>query len=189
MTQHIDMLNPDVPATNHMMVDIETLGIEYNSPIVQIGAVVFTESGIITGREWDIEFPKSLEHASMSTILWWLGRPKENIDAVFGSKNRIRLGTALHQLGKFYKEFDCQTVWSKGPDFDLNMIEGKFKIFPEMEVPWKYNAKRDYRTILKMFQGIPPTISVKDIKHSAHSDAFDQTTHLLKIVDIVGLTL
>lgn len=179
--------NPAVPDVKFMMVDIETLGVNRDAPIIQLGAVIFNYSGIISTRNWNIEFPRSLQYADISTILWWMDRPKEIRDQVFCTFDRVSLARALNEFCELYKQHSPKTVWSKGPDFDLVLLQEKLKFFPDLEVPWKYSAKRDYRTAAKMFSDIPPVRP--GAVHSADQDAIDQANHLIRIIADVGGSL
>lgn len=171
----------------HIMIDIETLGVRLDAPIIQLGYCVFNKNRILKSTEINIEFPTTLEKADLSTVLWWMKQDKKVIEQVFNPDNRKSLYHALNSMVWEFKEREIVSVWSKGPQFDIAMLEGKFKYFHQITIPWKYFMVRDYRTIKESFPDIQD--DNKKVVHSAEADAIHQARHLIKIAYTLGMDI
>lgn len=175
----------------NIMIDIETLGTSQTSLILSIGAVEFTAEGVTKGFEVNIQ-PESCEALGLTvdvrTVMWWLDQPKEAQNAFFVGK-KVNLPRALIELTTAFNWKDA-VVWSNGSDFDFPILENAFKAC-DVEAPWKYYNKRDFRTLKR----IVPSAEYDEIKvdatvgHKALDDAKSQALTLINIMNYLGLDL
>lgn len=158
---------------NRMMVDIETLSVRPNAYVASIGIVVFNERGIIMSAQFSLE-PREKhpdEHIDVNTVKFWMGQDKEAKDKLFGDCDADR---ALRCLYEAYRNFTCEELWARGPQFDVCAIENLMRI-RGFTPPWKYYEIRDLRTVLKKDNLVP----FEGTKHVAEDDALHQVKNLL----------
>lgn len=159
-----------------VMIDIETFDTAATAVILSIGAVrMDMESlSVIPDQVFYVEVDAQKQvqlgrTRSKDTIDWWLqqgGCP---------CKGEVELLFALQNLADWI-EPDTE-IWCKGTDFDTQILGNAYKQL-YLQVPWKYNAVRDCRTIFKTFKIDWPTANT----HNALEDAKNQATQLMDIL-------
>lgn len=129
---------------NHVMLDIETLGLETGSAIVSIGAVRFDagQLGETFYRSVDIE---SCQDAGLTldanTLKWWLSQDDAVVDELAGGDP---LADVLEAFSEFYP--DGASVWANSPSFDCEMLERAYDAVGLSE-PWEFYDERCVRTL------------------------------------------
>lgn len=172
---------------NHVMIDIETLGLEPSAVILSIGAVAFgmDHKPDTPMQEFYVEVSMGNQGGRIintDTIKWWMSqsiKPPMN--------GTISLHQALRDLNDFVwmKSIGDQApyVWANGTDFDISILYDAYR--EHLIAPaWKYSDVRDYRTVAKMFSGVvsrPQNMN----QHNALSDARMQALHLNAILTVV----
>jgi hypothetical protein len=165
-----------------VMVDLETLGTNPRSPILELACVVFTTEG---GEVEDVPpFYAQIDLASYEplkdqfeidygTVKWWAG--KSNCKYVFSGETPLRdalLGMSLW----WSKHFRLQNpaIYSQGSDFDFPILKHAFVAAGlEKHIPWKFWNQRDTRTIYSI-PGRKALTEPKEVAHSALRDCRDQ---------------
>lgn len=146
------------------MTDIETLGQNSDSTIIQISAIAFD---IKTGEHFslfneiaDISKNEIPLNVTGSTIKWWLNTNKELFTELinrgeFSSEQVLR---NFHKwLTDLYKDDKKVYLWGNGILFDNKMIQHQFESLG-LNYPIFYRNDRDVRTILELASiklGIP----------------------------------
>ena len=165
------------------MIDLETLGTKPNACITQIGAMFFepVSGGKCrndVGFEYHVNIQSCFDHGLTmdgDTVSWWLTQDNAAREAfVLGQqKNPPSLPEALMALINWPLAngyaWNGINVWANSPDFDLTILQSAF-IACGLEVPWRYNAKRDCRTLFWMVGG-PPAVENVGTGHKAIDDA------------------
>lgn len=161
---------------NHLMIDLETLGTSADAVILSVGAVKFDlESDKIDGEGFygSISVGSNMDagrRISEDTLLWWLKQPAA-AQAVF-HEDKLSLEQALIDLSDWLGS-NKWVVWSKGPGFDIAMLEHAYKQFG-MSPPWEFWNARCVRT----YMGLPGAKGIQapneGVKHNALSDAYGQ---------------
>lgn len=166
---------------SHVMIDIETLGLQINSDIIAIGVVVFDAHGIIEQHEWFCNLQDS--HVDGNTLQWHLNSNAKFIHN-WAEAEKVALYIALSNLAKVIKPTDI--VWCKSTDFDIAMIRYWLNKFG-LQTPWHYRNIRDYRTTANLF----PSIAMKEsyAKHSALNDCMNQAEHLIALHDASNVNI
>ena len=129
----------------NIMLDLETLDVIPSGVILSIGAVEFSDTDL--GKEFHerIDIDSCLRlgmTVSGKTIQWWMGQD-EKAKKLFDTDGR-RVDAVLHDLVAAF-EWKDTLVWANGGSFDIPMLENAFRT-TGIEIPWGYNATRDYRT-------------------------------------------
>ena len=184
--------------SEHIMLDLETLGEGSHAAIWTIGAVKFdpnagdddTDGIHIPG--WKDEFHVrvnmkssfALGRADAGTVEWWMqtlrNEPRENILKM----PEVDLIEALDGFKEWFGE--DKPVWGNGATFDNVILSNAFSAC-NIERPWSFKSDRCYRT----FKSLAPDVKPIDVgvAHGALDDALAQAWHMQRIVKHLNLTL
>lgn len=191
----------------HLMVDIETLGIESWAPIVSIGAVLFDPQATDTFealhdrsflRLIDIEDAiKTCGPVNGGTIKWWFGQKDEAIKRLING-DAISLKGALSDLWIYSHVRGDRNpavallplptnIWAKSPDFDCKIIEsacGRVQI----KYPFFFATQRCVRTAVDLAfpDGDVPEFT-SGVGHDARDDAVNQALLVQACYRALGL--
>lgn len=178
-----------------VMVDIETLGTNSDSTVIQIAAMAFD---IITGETKDTfeviadisknEFPISV---TGRTIQWWLNTNSGLFKKLImnGSVSSEEMVFQFHQWLKVlqvrYGEKNVY-LWGNGILFDNKMIAHQMELVG-LNYPVFYRNDRDVRTIVDL-AGAKSGLSEKELKAKFNDDslvahnAFDDVIYQISLV-------
>jgi DNA polymerase III epsilon subunit-like protein len=160
----------------HIMIDLETLGLRPTSVVLSLGAVSFSPSGI--EKEYYAELGlqyQAYRTTDPSTIAWWAtqgGIPSN------GTVHPAVAVTALEDL--IEGEQNTVRIWANGTDFDIPLLYS-LAYEHNLAPAWKYSNVRDYRTVSRLFPGVPKDANPE--AHNALSDARTQANHLIRILN------
>jgi len=168
----------------HIMVDLETLGTDDNSAILQIGAVRFDPNtgAISTAEGW---FRQKVQltcpfigKIDADTVRWWMTQDKEAQRRVFTeTPHDLPLPEALDAFAQWVQDQGgVDTVWANSPSFDLKLLQQAWHRCPTKEdYPFPFWKEMDFRTVKKIGQtlGVPQPIFT-GVKHDALDDAYRQ---------------
>lgn len=166
----------------HLMVDIETLGSRPGAAIASIGAVVFTEDGVVSEFETTVDIEGQRELGlkfDASTILWWLQQPKEAINATFARRGPS-LFTALSDLAIFAADEGVVDYWSHGATFDLVLLNEASLITGAPPLVKDFRRARDTRTLFEITDVNPKTFMGTGTAHNAVDDARAQALAVIE---------
>lgn len=147
--------------------DIETLGIGPEAMILSIAAVKFDritgELGEEFSRVIDITAPLGGGTIDASTVVWWMGKPQQVRDAVFGeSVERVPLRQALAEFSEFIGftdelpdgEYPDVQLWQRG-DKDNQWLTSAYAGM-QLQLPFRYWQVSDQRTLCDLFKPFLP---------------------------------
>jgi len=170
--------------TNDISVDCETLGTDYDAPILSIGAVAFDRTTGKLGAKFyqaiDLDSTIKSGRVSGSTLAWWMTQ-STSAKAIFTAKETQSLATVLLAFSDW-----CRTVgkgiprvWAKGPSADVTWIEHAMLTGGHgLAVPWHYTNVRCVRTIIELAEELTAfdqrTVKNVGIAHNALDDAVYQ---------------
>jgi hypothetical protein len=166
-----------------VMVDIESMSKRFDAAIVSIAANTFSlDKGIgnVFYINVDLESCESKGlRISGDTVTWWLKKSKEAQNKLF-DPNPVSLVFALFELNKWFENIHeiepIPNVWSKG-NFDIPILENAYRAV-NTKHPWHYRHIQDLRVLCNI-----TNVNTDDfnagIKHSAESDAFNQSSAAL----------
>lgn len=192
------------PTTNmHIMVDIETLGVHPESPILTIGAVLFDPWVQDNAQAlYDRAFIRKVAVQSSlaacprvdgDTLAWWLGQEDAALKALVGD-DVVSLKEALVSYRQYCVDRHPKTddwffhghshfpqasmVWAKSPDFDCVILANAYAKTNEIN-PWAFWQYRCVRTVQDL--GWPEGPDTRPdfhagagVKHDARADAVAQ---------------
>jgi hypothetical protein len=127
------------------MVDIETLDTLPSAEIISIGACPIVELAPSFYTE-----PCQVDQGrtnSLDTINWWKA---QSTKGAYYPQGFISLKVVLQNFSDYIKSFNARPIiWCKGTDFDTATLANAYRQY-QMELPWKYNDVRDFRTLVKL---------------------------------------
>lgn len=168
--------------TTHIMVDLETLGIDHDSPIIAIGATDGTNS--FYGK---ISLADVKGSISPGVMLWWLGQDKEAIqENFFTPSTHGDFSSLLSDFTVWLRNVidaaqEDYRIYGNGVDFDLVMLTHQYREL-NWVLPWNFRKQMCYRALKNQFHYIQAD-DLGGIKHSALADAQYQHAHLIKILN------
>lgn len=167
---------------NNAMIDLETIGNDYNGIFTNIGVCMFDpeteEIGPVFYRA--VSWESSVEAGrtiTPDTIKWWMGQDE------LARQELLRDGEPLGKVLEDLRDFlpgDVK-VWGNGSNFDIGKLETAYGYY---NIPWKFWNIRDVRTVVDLAEGL---VSRKDIpftgtKHNALDDAIHQAKYVSKMI-------
>jgi DNA polymerase III epsilon subunit-like protein len=166
----------------HCMVDLETLGSNPKSPIVQVGMVFFTVEGILTQSLLTVDFDDALRHGEPdgSTYRWWLQQPKEAQESLF--KNPRPIMEVADIIEKLLVAQNASFYWAHAT-FDFPILQSLFRSLGR-KYPLPYKRCYDLRT-LEYLSNHPQWEPRTGIHHNALDDATYQASHAIKCLQIL----
>ncbi len=192
---------------NHIMVDLETMGLSSNTAILSIGACVFNPFKWETPAKNEIfEINVDLQDCinaglkvDASTLFWWMKQSKAAQDRLL--QRPFLLNTALYEFSQFFKgvgNYDRGVAdrgvfaWGHGAAFDIPILENAFSTptignKPKLilDVPWRFANVRDTRTIFDL-----ASVRVDHSKGTAHvavHDAINQARTVCEAYKILKI--
>ena len=161
-----------------MMIDLETLGLENSTLILSAGIVI----GDLDSNEdrrglFEQEFfltPTSQKGRTVSvdTLDWWMKQIAEGAQFPV-AEGRVPLQEFLAKLQDFTVNNKVNSVWSKGADFDIQILEHAFRQ-SNMTIPWTYRQPRCYRTVEALFNSdVPEYVKARNVDEKAHGGLGD----------------
>ena len=166
----------------HIMIDLETLGIQADAAIIAIAAVEFDP---VTG-ESEAQFYTEISRescwalgmsVSQSTLDWWAKQGPE-AQAVLDPLYPFTITKALTELSDFIKDVvqaDDITIWAHG-SFDPVLLDSAYNKI-KVKTPWPYWAPKDIRTL----QYLAGKVDVGEFVGTSHK-AIDDCYHQIKYV-------
>ena len=140
-----------------VMIDLETMGLGTNAPILSIGAVAFRASGDGLGATFHegISLEDSMasgRRPTASTILWWLQQGDEARKQVRQKCiSGLPVAVALQALAAWMKSLPgIPYVWGNGANFDIAILEQAY-LDQGLRTPWGYRDVRCFRTIMSEY--------------------------------------
>lgn len=176
---------------NNFMIDLETLGTDYDSAIIEIAAAQFdiTTGEIIKEVVLDIN-PSEWNKRTFSgdTLCFWMecgNEPaKKRIFSTDG--HAIPLDEALDRLSGFLlpdgTNREDLVVWCEGTDFDIPLLKSAYG---ESGTPWLYHNVRDVRTVASLSPSIKEQYD-KEFAGTEHSAIDDCRRQVMVLVDTLN---
>lgn len=176
-------MNQETEGPDSVMVDIESMGVNENAALIQVGAALFNFDGRPVFApspmfQQNIDLMSSLQAGGIvdqSTVRWWNDRGGFPSDPKQPPANiRIVLGRFADWLGRFPS---VKEVWAQGSQFDLAVLQGYFRRL-NIECPWAYHAGRDTRTVYALAKRKGWKKPAGEPSHAALQDCLDQIVTL-----------
>jgi hypothetical protein len=176
----------------HLMIDLETMGLKPEAPIVSIGAVFFNPATGEMGQKFytAIKLESAMEMGAIpegDTVRWWLTQSQEAREAISGN-DASDINTALIEFSSFISR-NCDNpkylkVWGNGANFDNVIIRRSYERSC-LDCPWHFSGDSDVRTIVLLGRqlGFDPKrdLPFDGVAHNALADAIHQAKYVSAI--------
>lgn len=167
-----------------VMIDLETLGTDYNSVVLIIAGIKFDRNTYPAPklskmdtfyRRIDIDSCKDIGLTTdPSTTRWWFEQSQDIREEAMGSADltnpRVHIRTALLDFKTWLG--NSSIVWSHGATFDCVILQHLFKLC-NFSPPWPFWLSRDTRTLFDI-AGVKNTDMPANEKHHALHDCYRQ---------------
>jgi len=173
----------------NLMLDLETLGNNNNSVIIQIGACFFDAGSGKIGKTFSMNVdPSSCMRYGMEvdaqTIYWWMEQSDEARRSVM-AKPLVDIKEALEAFSKYAKK--AERVWSHAT-FDHVILLNAFRRVG-LPSPFHYRAAKDIRTLTAL-AGLKADVSDAKVQrngipHNALDDAIYQVSYVVECLHAI----
>lgn len=173
--------------TDHIMIDLETMGTLPGASILSIGAARFTldpEEPIADTFHVGIELESCEAYGlkpSSSTILWWMDAERAEARAAYAALPKVDLESALFEFSNWVGDNETTQFWGNSAAFDLGLLSHAYRLL-RLPTPWPFWNERCYRTVKNLW---PVPMERVGTHHSALDDAISQAEHLRQIMQAV----
>lgn len=170
--------------TDHVMIDIETLGNGNEAALLSIGACKFDPNN--PRKKIEDSFYVAIDPATCqayglkidaTTVMWWMDDQRNEARSRLMADDRTDLATALEGFSMWFGN-KSMPVWGNGATFDNVIMRSAYAKIGD-EAPWKFWDDRCYRTLKNFATGIK--LSRVGTYHNALDDAISQALHLQQI--------
>ncbi len=172
----------------HIMVDLETLGVEVDSVIVSISAVTFSlgKESVTNGFEANVDIQSSLDNGRKiygDTLSWWMSQEKEALGKTFNNKKEkhsihASLNTFKWWLSKQTEDLNNLYIWGNSNRVDLGMLAYK-----NPNPGWHHWNERDVRTLVSLAPQFKKEEPFVGTKHYGIDDCKHQIKYVKKTWD------
>ena len=166
---------------NDISIDLETLGMRFDAPILSIACRVFDRDTGTMGKAFyqEITLDSSMRTGVVNggTLEWWMGQ-SDKARQLFKSKpEKLDLASALMAMCTFIRSVGtgAPRVWGNGATADITWLEHAIaKGAVGIGVPWGHTNIRDMRTIVDAADYDYNDVPFVGTKHWAPDDALHQ---------------
>lgn len=162
----------------HLMIDLETLGVNPGCVVLSIGAVEFNSQGLISTFSANIDIGDSMNHGlkvEPRTLMWWMDQSEEARKRAFA--NGRDLNSVLVAFTQAFNWTDLK-VWCNGASFDFPILKAIYET-AEFRTPWMYYNEMDFRTFKNLYKPLYEEVRVKPtVAHDGLEDAYAQVKTL-----------
>lgn len=167
----------------HLMIDLETLGLSSQPPLLQIAAATFDPmgEGVIAEFNAHVDPQSCLDlgtRIEWGTIEWWL-KQSDEARSVITSAYRISITHAMQDLTGFCRINGVRFAWSHGLSFDIPIISAYARRL-NIKEPWSYKDVRDTRTLFDLVD-IDVWETAKSVSGPTHDAVIDVRKQVLAV--------
>jgi hypothetical protein len=167
---------------NHIMVDLETLGVGANAVFLSIAAVQFDlesgETGELFNENIHLQSAQDLGlEIEGDTLKWWLMQRPQALQLMFGNPSDI--ASVLTRFAIFMDSFKDARIWGNSARFDMGKLVNAYNKL-RFPLPWDPKKEMCYRTLKNLFPNVPPPAS-RAGHHDPLQDCYYQIEHLVAI--------
>jgi DNA polymerase III epsilon subunit-like protein len=170
--------------TEHVMLDLETMGNGNNAAIVSIGAVKFTADEITDEFHVGVHLESSTAlglKIDADTVMWWLHPDRAEARQQLLNLEAVDLPSALIGFSEWFGEE--KPIWGNGSTFDNVILRSAYAAC-QISYPARFWNDQCYRTLKYRAPGV--SLVREGTHHNALDDARCQAKHLQAIMRQLG---
>lgn len=171
----------DLPKVNHVMVDLETMGTAAGSPIISLGAAVFTANSLVDTFYIDISLQSNFDlgrYPDAATVLWWMQQSDSARDSISKAKDAVTLAEGMEAFKVFCAQHDVKYMWGNGATFDNTIIASSCRD-AKVDYPISFRGDMCFRTVKNSYPHLD--IEFQGTAHNAVDDAVHQVMYLMEL--------
>lgn len=174
----------------HVTFDIETLGTDFNAPVVQLAAVKFKDYEIIDEFNEYIEIDSLTKRdyvPDIKTVMWWMSQEHHVMKSVFFSEPRVKIGAVLNQFYYWMSREHIENVWCHST-FDYGILKTTYAK-EYMKCPIGFRNIRDIRTLESLTDGGAKRAILKQkhrMVHDALTDCKIQAEYIAYALSLIS---
>lgn len=176
--------------SNHIVLDLETLGTKRNAPILSIGMVVICDLQIKAKyyTVLDVYEQKQLfgRTDDEDTLQWWrdkLETPEGQLAWNAATTNLEGVQDGLRGVCNVFATYADAKVWGNSNTFDNEVLRS---LLEAANMPtWYFRNDRDFRTLREQFKEKVPEPEFQGIRHVSVDDALHEATWLIQILKYI----
>ncbi len=176
--------------TNHIVLDLETLGTNRNAPILSIGMVVISDLQIKAKyyTVLDVHEQEQLfgRVADADTEQWWrdkLETPEGQLAWNAATSNPESVQSGLRGVCNVFVAHESAKVWGNSNTFDNEILRSLMEA-AKLHT-WSFRNDRDFRTLKELYKEKVPEPEFQGIRHVAVDDALHEATWLIQILKYI----
>lgn len=162
----------------HVMIDLETLGVDPDCAFISIGACFFNPATGDIGKTFyrRIDWESALEGRTItpSTLKWWMTQEDEARQEIL--KDGRPLKEVLNDFANYLGDSN-PIVWGNGATFDVSILTHAYN----GETRWPFWDVRDVRTVVDLAAQIDvfrDDFERRGVHHNALDDAIYQAEYV-----------
>jgi hypothetical protein len=168
--------NVPTEVTEHVMLDLETLGTTPGCAVLSVGACSFTRHAVQDKFYQVVRLDENCGAIDPYTVTWWM-KQSDAARAVFLDRSAQELRVALRGFRTWFLGTGARYLWCHGATFDAPIIENRMEAVGVV-TPWKYWDVRDTRTLFDLVD-VSPSRDV-GTHHNALDDAVAQAEAVIE---------
>ena len=176
--------------TNHIVLDLETLGTNRNAPILSIGLVTIKDLEIVHTEYIKVDAVEQEELfgrvSDEDTIKWWRNQLETEEGKIAWDSAVYRpssVNSALYDVHKVLAEAEDFLLWGNANTFDNEILRS---LCEAADIPaWSFRKDRDFRTLRALFKEKVPEPEFQGIRHTAIDDAMHEARYLIQILKYI----
>lgn len=191
VSANTDSKVPKPELYHHVMVDLETLGLNPGCVIASLAAVEFDPMTGLTNHTFykKINIASSLREGFKiegDTLYWWLQQTDAARTEICTNSEDIH--AVLSEFTSFLKQVCKNTKYIKlygnGSSFDLGILGAAYHQLGQ-KIPWMFWNERDVRTIVDFMPEIKKQTEFEGVMHHPIHDCLHQIKYVSKIYSIL----
>ena len=175
---------------NHIVLDLETLGINRNAPILSIGMVVICDLKIKAKYYVVLDVAEQEQlfgrKADADTEKWWreqLETPEGQLAWNISTTAPYSVKDGLLGVCKTLSYFEDFSIWGNSNTFDNEILRSLMEAASFHT--WNFRKDRDFRTLKELYKEKVPEPEFNGIRHVAVDDALHEARWLIQILKYI----
>lgn len=181
--------------TQHVMLDIETMGTTPGCVVLSIGATTFKldDSPHYTQQTFFkvLNLTESLElglRIESSTLKWWLTQNHQTLKNQLMEDGAFPLPGLLEIFNEWLSDNMVECVWGNSASFDCGLLRAVYEA-AKVRPYWSHRNEMCYRTVKNLCPEIPLAEKDGDRAHDPVYDAQYQIQYLKKVINHLNIKL
>jgi len=190
-------MNEEQKKQIHVVLDLETMGLNQDAAIMEIGLVIFNHLGeegkpnLIRDYSQAVDLTSSMYHGgtvSAENITWWMDSERTEARDAWLAAPKLPITSALNEVACIIRDQSVidpkPLIWGNGVNFDNAILKSAYERL-DVKVPWGYRQDADFRTLKLLYKTRVPEPAFVGTPHIALDDARHEAVWLSQILQYI----